>query len=171
MRHLVTLKKSDGSVRLSDKKSDVGLPHVRRTFFQGLPVDVELDIGMTANGTEPDGTPWAVTYKHPYGEVPDSCGNDGDPVDVYIGPKGDAPFVYIVHQVKRNGKFDEDKVFLGFESPIEATRCYFEHGPKWGFGSLETISFDQFVNGYLVSNRIGASAKGPDLYIGAGAQF
>lgn len=174
MRHLVRLEEGitkGGEVRLSEKKSDVGLPHVRRTYFQGLPVDVELDIGMTASGKDSDGTPWSVTYKHPYGEIPSTKGRDGDPVDVYLGPRSDSPFIYVVHQVKRNGKFDEDKVFLGFDSPIEATRCYFEHGPKWGFGSIETLSFDQFVNGYLLASRSSARGSDPMLIIGAGAQF
>lgn len=170
MRHLVRLEKSDGTVRLSDKKSDVGLPHVRRTYFKGLPVDVELDIGMTASGRDRDGLPWSVTYKHPYGEVPSTLGKDGDPVDVYLGP-GDSEMVYIVHQVKQNGKFDEDKVFLGFESPVEATKCYFEHGPKWGFGSVETMTFDQFLNGYLVSNRRGGCGPAPLLLLDSGARF
>lgn len=170
MRHILILEKSDGVVRLSDKKSDVGLPHVRRTHFKGLPIDVELDIGMTASGKGPDG-PWSVTYKHPYGEIPDSCGADSDPVDVYIGPNPHADFVYVVHQVKINGKYDEDKCFLGFDSPIEATKCYFEHGPRWGFSSLETLTFDQFLNGYMVSNRSGASGQGPRLMLDSGARF
>ena len=124
MRHLVAFEKSDGTVRLSDKKSGVGLAHVRRTHFNGLPIDVELDIGMTANGTDKDGIPWAVTYKHPYGEIPVSEGSDGDPVDVYIGPES-AGLVYVIHQVKPNGKFDEDKVFLGFSSSFSNSSLIF----------------------------------------------
>ena len=151
-----------GEVRLSDKKKGVGLPHVRRTYFKGLPVDVELDIGMTASGKDPNGKPWSVTYKHPYGEIPGTIGRDGDPVDVYIGPDEDSEFVYVVHQVTMDGNFDEDKVLVGFSSPIEATKCYFQHGPKFGFGSLETLTFAQFTNGYLVSTR---SSAEPRLFV------
>jgi hypothetical protein len=170
MRHFVNEISKSGTVKLSDKKENVGLPHVRRTSFKGLPIDVELDIGMMANGVDKDGVPWCVTYTHPYGEIPMSLGSDGDPVDVYIGP-GDSELVYIVHQVKQNGKFDEDKVFLGFNSPVEATQCYFEHGPKWGFGSIETMTFDQFLNGYLVSNRRGGFGPAPLLIVDSGATF
>jgi len=128
-------------------------PIVRHAYFRGTPVDVELDVGMEAEGVDPDGVPWHVTYKYPYGEIPQTEGEDKDPVDVYLGPCPDSNLVFVVHQVTKEGKFDEDKVFLGFDNAIEATRCYFEHGPKWGFGSLDTMLYDQFLRGYLASNR------------------
>jgi hypothetical protein len=130
-----------------------GLPHVRHIDFQGLPVDVELDVGMVAEGKEPDGKPWRVEYRHPYGEIRRTEGEDGDAVDVYVGPCSQSQKVFIVHQVKKDGSYDEDKCFLGFDSPQEATRCYFEHGPQWGFGSLESMTFNEFRYGYLASNR------------------
>lgn len=135
------------------KKKGPGLSHVRKTTFRGLPINVELDTGMVAEGKDPDGKPWRVTYQHPYGEIAKTMGRDGDPVDVYLGPDEKAEDVYVIHQVKRDGSFDEDKCMLGFSSSKAATKCYFDHGPKWGYGSSEALTFEQFRDGYLAGAR------------------
>jgi len=126
---------------------------VRASKFRGLPLNIELDTGMTASGKDPDGKPWEVTYKYPYGEIVRTEGEDKDPVDIYLGPNLKSDKVFVVHQTTKEGKFDEDKVFLGFGSSKAATKCYFDHGPKWGFGSLDSMDFKAFKNGYLASNR------------------
>ena len=132
-----------------------GLAHVRHIDFRGLPIDVELDAGMVAEGKDPDGKPWRVEYRYPYGEIRKTEGRDEDPVDVYVGPFENAPCVYIVHQVKKDGSYDEDKCFLGFPTCREATDAYFHHGPSWGFGSVETLSWEEFSRGYLAASRAG----------------
>ncbi len=157
-------------VRLKEGKRG-GLKIVRRANFGAIPVDIQLDCGMKASGREESGRKWEVTYKHPYGEIPRTQGRDGDPVDVYLGPcsPAEAPLVYVVHQVHHDGKFDEDKVMLGFKDPLEATRCYFEHGPQWGFGSLETMTLNQFIGGYL--RATGSTEHGLAHIIGPGETF
>ncbi len=162
-------EKKSGEVKIVKGKKD-GLPVVRRAHFRGLPIDIELDVGMKASGKDDDGTPWEVVYENPYGEIRETEGRDGDPVDIYLGPTCDSELVYVVHQVAKDGKFDEDKVFLGFDCPIKATECYFKHGPKWGFGSLETLTFDQFKNGYLVGARERAKPEAP-LVLSPGSKF
>jgi hypothetical protein len=126
---------------------------VRQTRFRGLPINVEIDTGMEKQGVGPDGEPWRHVYKVPYGEIRKTEGADKDPVDIYLGPDPKSDKVFVVHQVKPDGKYDEDKCFLGFKTAKQAKKCYFEHGPKWGFGSIETMTFDQFKNGFLASNR------------------
>lgn len=122
----------------------------RMTAFQGIPVRLEIEAGEHVIGNG-----WENTYKYPYGEIPNSHAlSDGDPVDVYLGPNGQSDLVVVVHQNKRDGTFDEDKVMLGFNSERDAVQCYFDHGPEWGFGSSETMTFDQFVKGYLAANRL-----------------
>ena len=128
-------------------------PTVRRTQFAGLPVNVEIEPGQTKSGVDDQGRAWSNTYMVPYGEIPKTTGNDGDPVDCYIGPNPNAPNVYVVHQMNSKGKFDEDKVFLGFDSPHEAEQCYRDHGPQDGFGSMDVMTLQEFKNGYLASNR------------------
>lgn len=126
---------------------------VRKTKFRGLPINIEIDEGMEKRGTGPDGKKWSHVYTSPYGEIRNTEGFDKDPVDIYLGPDKKADRVFIVHQVKPSGAYDEDKCFLGFKTMKQATKCYFDHGPKWGFGSSESMTFDQFKKGYLASNR------------------
>lgn len=129
-------------------------PTVRATNFQGIPVHVEIEAGETRGGTGEDGRPWEKTYATPYGEIPQSRAlSDGDGVDVYLGRSPSSNMVYVVHQSKFDGSYDEDKCFLGFPSLGEAIHAYKTHGPPWGFGSVDTMTVDQFRHGYLASNR------------------
>lgn len=115
---------------------------------------MEIDIGQTKSGIGEDGKRWIKKYSVPYGEITSShATSDGDPVDVYLGSNPSSTMVYVVHQLKRNGKFDEDKCMLQFSSQGEAIAAYKSHGPSWGFGSCDTMTIDQFVHGYLASNR------------------
>jgi hypothetical protein len=121
--------------------------------FQGLPINVEIEHGQTRSGVSEDGQPWSHVYAYPYGEIQRTEGEDGDPVDVYLGDREDAQQVYVVHQLRKDGGFDEDKVFLGFGNADEARTAYLNHGPPWGFGSMDTMTLDEFKNGYLAANR------------------
>lgn len=147
------------------KPNGKGLPHVRKTKFRGLPLNIEFDVGMTASGKDPDGKEWSTEYKNAYGEIDRTEGRDKDPVDIYLGPDKKADRVFIVHQVKKEGSYDEDKCFLGFKTMKQATKCYFDHGPKWGFGSAESMTFDQFKNGYLASNRREGFRKSAAIFV------
>lgn len=136
-----------GSLRYSNARG-------RAADFRGLPLNIEIEAGQTKSGVGEDGRPWSKTYSVPYGEVRKTMAlSDGDPVDVYVGPAWDAPMVYVVHQLRRDGKYDESKVMLGFSSQGEAIAAYKKHGPSWGFGSCDIMTFDQFRHGYLASNR------------------
>lgn len=129
-------------------------PGLRTVNFQGLPIKIEIDKGDTRSGVGEGGEEWEKTYTVPYGEIPQSRAlSDGDPVDVYIGPNPSAPLVYVVHQLRRDGSYDEDKCMLGFSSAGEAVLAYKQHGPPWGFGTMDILTFDQFRHGYLASNR------------------
>jgi hypothetical protein len=124
-------------------------PVLRSTSFQGVPISIEIEAGECVVGNG-----WEKTYTIPYGEIPNSATlADGEGVDVYVGPDPRSDLVVVVHQNRRDGLYDEDKVLLGFASERDAVQCYFDHGPEWGFGSSETMTFDQFKNGYLAANR------------------
>lgn len=130
---------------------------LRRINFRGLPVSIEIEPGQTKKGVDPDGIPWKVKFDVPYGEIDRTEGRDSEPVDVYLGPNSKAGNVFVVHQVRPDGKYDEDKVFLGFTDAIEATKCFFRHGARWAFGSMDCMSFDEFTHGYLAANRMNGS--------------
>lgn len=131
-------------------------PVKRATYFHGLPVSIEIEPGETKSGVDEDGTPWTVTYTIPYGEFPNTKSlADGDGVDVYVGPDPNAQTVYVVHQNRRDGSFDEDKVCIQFGSARDAEKAYKNHhsGAEWAFGSMDEMTVDEFLRGYLASNR------------------
>lgn len=126
---------------------------LRRFTFQGLPINVEIDPGQTRGGFDAVGHPWEHTYEFVYGEIDGTIGADGDAVDVYVGANHNASLVFVVHQIHINGRYDEDKVFLGFDSMRAAKEAYFNHGPEWGFGSIEAWDLSVFKSAYIGARR------------------
>lgn len=117
------------------------------TSHQGLQIAIENAKGSVRKGVDPDGKKWRTVFKHPYGYIKNTEGNDGEEIDAYIGPNKTAPNAYVVHQRKLVGRgHDEDKVMLGFNSKTEAKSAYLEHynsvGPKL-LGSISTITVDE----------------------------
>lgn len=83
----------------------------------------------TAKGTErvaKDGS-WRVP-KMPahYGDINRTEGADGDPVDLFIGDRGDNGRFWVInqHEAGDSSKFDEHKVVTGVESAEEAVAIY-----------------------------------------------
>jgi hypothetical protein len=116
-----------------------------RYDFQGLPIAIENAAGTKREGTDRDGHHWETKMKHDYGFIEGSEAKDGDAVDVYVGPKEDAPAAFVVHQHKPDGTgFDEDKVMLGFGSKQEAKAAYLKHydDPKF-LGPIDKVSVDR----------------------------
>ena len=112
--------------------------------FKGLMVHVE-----NKPGTYREGKGWRTLMKMPYGEFLGTKGVDKDKLDVYVGPYRNAPNVYIIHQNKvrgpQEGKYDEDKVMLGFESLEQAKAAYLSHydSDKY-FRSATVMAFPLF---------------------------
>lgn len=141
-------------VAIGRKRYANALPVVRSDNWHGMVVSIEIDRGDTKSGVDESGIPWKHTYDIPYGELPSTHAlSDNDPVDVYIGDDADATMVYVVHQLRKDGSFDEDKCMLNFTNVEEAVDAYRRHGPPFGFGSVEIMTIDQFTKGYLASNR------------------
>lgn len=101
--------------------------------FQGILIDVENTKGSTRKGTGPEGE-WS-TYMHShYGEIRGTEGVDGDKLDVYVGDNHDSPVVVVIHQHNPwDGKYDEDKVMIGFDSVEEAIGAYKKQYDRPGF--------------------------------------
>jgi hypothetical protein len=112
--------------------------------FRGLEVHVE-----NKAGTYREGKGWRTLMRIPYGEFKSSRGTDGDKLDVYVGPHRKCENVYIVHQNfvrgPKKGKYDEDKVMLGFQSAEEAKRAYLAHYDSSKYlRSITTMAFPLF---------------------------
>jgi DNA-binding ferritin-like protein len=101
--------------------------------FQGILIDVENTKGSTRKGKGPEGE-WS-TYMHShYGEIRGTEGVDGDKLDVYVGDNHDSPVVVVIHQHNPwDGKYDEDKVMIGFDSVEEAIGAYKKQYDRPGF--------------------------------------
>ena len=138
--------------------------------FQGLKIDVENKAGSTRSGTGPEGD-WS-TYMHShYGEIRGTEGTDGDKLDVYVGENHDSPVVVVIHQHNPwDGKFDEDKVMVGYDSVEEAIGAYKKQYDRPGFyldgkhtamniGKFWRWCHDKNNKGKKVSRRLAAAAE------------
>lgn len=112
-----------------------------RVDIQGLPVRIENPRGTRR---EKPGR-WSNLMTHHYGDIAGTNGNDGDPVDVFIGPFPELHVVYVVNQVGRDGAFDEHKVCIGFQSEADARSAYLSaYAPGWyGLGSITRATVSQ----------------------------
>lgn len=116
------------------KKKRKKYPFQGYVDFQGLKIDIENKKGTYRRGKDPDGTEWSTYMHYPYGEIRETEGSDGDKLDCYVGPNHDASLVVVVHQCDPStGKYDEDKVMLGFNSVEEAIGAYKNQYDKPGF--------------------------------------
>lgn len=109
--------------------------------FAGLHVTIENWPG-TARWWQSAGVRGVTIMHHPYGYFTGTIGEDGEGIDVFLGPDPDAPEVYVIHQASPPDfrEYDEDKVMAGFRSAEEARRAYLDHydDPRF-YGSMTTL--------------------------------
>lgn len=117
-----------------------------KKVIQGLPISIENRKGSIRKGTDDNGHEWKIKMTMPYGYIRLTEGTDGDHVDVYIGDNEKSEKVFIIHQNNPDtGKYDEDKVMIGFDSAAEAKKAYLRQYDRPGFfGSMQEISMDEF---------------------------
>lgn len=93
---------------------------------------------------------------HPYGyflEDDVKRGEDGDGLDVFVGPDIDnyANEIYVIKQRRAPDfeKWDETKVMIGFESPKHAVAAYQTHfdDPRF-LGKMKVMSIQDFKDKY-----------------------
>lgn len=132
---------------------------VRRAVYGEVPVHIECEAGYRRR--RDDGSWFDTPQQAAYGFIPGSRGADGEPVDVYLGehPSRDA---YVVSQMKPgNGRFDEEKIMLGFSSKAVAEAAYRSHFPRDGkdhFGGIRKIGLEELADTYM-------KADSPDPYV------
>lgn len=146
-------RRLDGLVAGHLAKSDEpgGMPRRLRQWRE-LIVNVETDAGETREWKDPaTGRSGRTTMLFPYGEVIGSVGADGDPVDVFLGPNENAPFAFIVHQRRLDTQtYDEDKVMLGFDTPLAAKHAFMAHydNPLFFMG-ISMVPYTTFLRGVM----------------------
>ncbi len=134
------LNPTEGQIEAGNyKKSDV-------IHLNGMRITLENPAGSTRSGTSPDGKKWETTMAHHYGEFKATEGADGDPLDVFIGPRPDTSKVFVIDQNKADGSFDEHKVMMGFADEASARQGYLDnYEAGWqGLGAMTEMTPAQF---------------------------
>ena len=123
-----------------------GYPLEGRTKIHGMDISIENKKGSVRSGVDKDGHEWAIKMAYDYGYIRGTVGKDKDHVDVYIGNNPESDQVFIVHQNDpTTGKYDEDKVMLGFNSAKEAKAAYLRQYDRPGFfGEMIEMSIEEF---------------------------
>lgn len=123
----------------------------RKFGWNGLLISIENKKGSLRKWqTDKDSGQTKMCYD--YGYIRRTQGNDGDHIDCYINESNkQSDKVFIIHQnVPDTGKYDEDKVMLGFDTAQQAKSAYLKHynSPKF-FGSLDEMSLQSFKDKVL----------------------
>lgn len=127
--------------------------------FNGLQISVENRRGNIRQWYDPAAASHGMTRMVvPYGYIRGTLGVDGDQYDVFVGPHRDAPFVYVVRQMKAPEftAFDEEKALVGFRTQEEAVALYRRHydDPRF-FGSVRRIPFAEFRDQVMKTRQNG----------------
>jgi len=122
-----------------------GHPIKQRIKFQGMDISIENPRGSVRTGEDENGKPWRTRFNYPYGYIRGTQGVDKDHVDCYVGDDPDSQKAFIIAQNSPiTGRYDEDKVMLGFDTAEAAKRAYKQHYDKPGFyGDMKEVSIDQ----------------------------
>jgi len=142
MRILKTASYKSATVKAPIPEADLGI----KRDFAGMVINVENPAGTIRMGIDPDGDEWRIDMKYDYGFISKMVGEDGEGIDVYLGPDQEAEIAYVVHQVNpETEEYDEDKVMLGFASAEEAKEAYLDHydDPAF-FGDMDEVSMEDF---------------------------
>ena len=89
--------------------------HVGVLTWGGMRICVEVAAGQVRSGVNPQGSPWSVLLPWHYGEIADTMGLDGEPIDAIVGPLVESE-VYVATILDSQGEPDEEKALLGFGS-------------------------------------------------------
>lgn len=111
----------------TDKQKEAGNYAKGTVEWNGLHVALETPKGTIRKGMAKIGgvmREWSVQMQDHYGYVKRTEGADGDQVDVFMGPNPKSDQVWVIDQQDFNGKFDEHKAMLGYDSQQEAMFAY-----------------------------------------------
>lgn len=133
----------------SSAQVDVGNFPMGHPRIAGLDISIEHPEGSTRSGK--DGS-WQRRLQDHYGYIKGvpARAPDKEHIDIYVKP-GTAPTidsdVFVVDQVKEDGKFDEPKVMMGYASEDDARAGYRRnYPPDWkGLGGITRVPMRDFA--------------------------
>lgn len=117
--------------------------------WNDIPIAIENPKGSIRTGVGRDGKRWFCELPAAYGEIRKTEGQDGDPVDVYVGPAHGSKRVWVIDQVDADtGRSDEHKCLLAFPNKDAALKAYeasFSDGKaKQRVGAVTELSVAEF---------------------------
>ncbi|NKB96805.1 hypothetical protein HED48_23340 [Ochrobactrum intermedium] len=122
--------------------------HVR---LGGMDLSIENPAGSQRKGVDANGKAWSTTMQSHYGYIKGTVGRDKDHIDVFVKPGtadlADDTKVFVVDQKNPdNGRFDEHKVMIGFDSQQDAEAAYLaNYTPGWkGMGDVTESTLADF---------------------------
>ena len=135
-----------GDIVEKAKAGDEDRPNGQVIELGGLRVCVENAPGSVRSGIADDGKKWSTKFKHHYGYIEGYRGADGDSLDCFVGPYRGSKKVFVIHQNKLDGNYDEDKVMLGYLTAGSAKNAYFAHydRPEAFYDSMEEMPLGAF---------------------------
>ena len=105
---------------------------IRYLYWNDLTIGVEFEVGQ-------------IRFDKPmqviYGYISRHVGADGDALDCYVGSYLSSPRIFRVIQLDREGRFDEYKYMLCFDTIQRAELAYKAHVPRDRFGGIEETSW------------------------------
>lgn len=121
-------------------------PIKKSLTFGGLPIGLEWLKGETREykSKQTGKVNFSKLMKADYGYIKKTEDNDGEELDVYIGPNSASEKVFVIKQLKDDGSFDENKVMLGYDSLKEAKSSYLDHMPPRRLGAVEELTLEKF---------------------------
>lgn len=133
-----------------------------KVSLRGITILIENPQGSLRSGIDDSGKEWSNIMPFTYGHIKDTIGNDGDQIDIFLGPLVGTDFnIFIVNQINPETQiFDEHKVMFGFSNLESASQAYnSSYCEGWkGEGSVVELTFDNFkkwlLNKSVVKNSI-----------------
>ena len=116
-----------------------------------MKISIENRKGSYRSGIDSDGKPWKTKLWFPYGYLINAIGSDNENLDCFIGNHKDSKKVYVIHQKNiKTGKYDEDKVMLGWLTQTQAIKDYLKNYNRSDmFMGCTKMSMDDFkVKGF-----------------------
>lgn len=141
----IQLARSSVDTNPTDGQIKAGNYRKGKISFNGFLITIENPKGSYRRGKDKDGHEWKTLMHNDYGYFNRTVGKDGDAIDVFIGPNLKSEKIYPIDQFL-NGKFDETKVMLGFNTAEEAKAAYLSNYEKdWkGFKYITEVNLDKF---------------------------
>jgi len=135
--HTAATSPSNDVPEPSEAQKEAGNYLKGHTRIAGLDISIENPQGSKRREE------WPTLQSH-YGYIRRTEGGDGEQIDVFVKPGTAQDYsgpVYVVDQVDQDGKFDEHKVMLGFDSEDSARAGYLENfTPDWKVGPIREFA-------------------------------